>query len=71
MNAKTPMMQKCYFRVSLPSVTRHPVPNQEISVLHREPTLNYGEQLFLYVPHMLRVNMARELAHMHWSELQG
>ena len=33
-------------------------------------TLNYGEQLSLYFPHMLRVNMTRDLAHMQLSDLQ-
>ena len=33
------------------------LPNQELSVLYGGPTLNYGGQLFLYVPYMLRVNM--------------
>ena len=40
--------------------------NQEFSV----PTLNYGGQFFLYVPHMLRVNMTRDLAHLQLSDLQ-
>ena len=35
------------------------------------PTLNYGEQLSLYVPYMLRVNMTRDLAHLQLSDLQG
>ena len=45
--------------------------NQELSVLYEGLTLNYGEQLSLYVPHMLRVNMARDLAHLQLSDLQG
>ena len=47
------------------------VPNQELSVLHGGPTLNYGEQLSLYVPYMLRVNMTGDLAHLQLSDLQG
>ena len=47
------------------------VPNQELSVLHGGPTLNYGEQLSLYVPYMLRVSMTRDLAHLQLSDLQG
>ena len=47
------------------------VPNQELSVLYRGPTFNYGRQLSLYFPHMLRVNMTRDLAHLQLSDLQG
>ena len=46
------------------------LPNQELSVLYGWPTLHYGEQLFLYVPHMFRVNMTRDLAHLQLSDLQ-
>ena len=35
------------------------------------PTLNYGEQLSLYVPYMLRVSMTGDLAHLQLSDLQG
>ena len=35
------------------------------------PTLNYGRQLSLYVPYMLRVNMTGDLAHLQLSDLQG
>ena len=45
--------------------------NQELSVLYGGPTLNYGGQLSLYVPHMLRVNMTRDLARLQLSDLQG
>ena len=31
--------------------------------------LNYGGQLSLYVPHMLRVNMTRDMAHLQLSDL--
>ena len=37
----------------------------------RGPTLNYGEQLSLYVPYMLRVSMTEDLAHLQLSDLQG
>ena len=47
------------------------VPNQELSVLNGGPTLNYGEQLSLYVPHMLCVNMTGDLAHLQLSDLQA
>ena len=47
------------------------LPNQELSVLYRGPTLNYGEQLSLYVPYMLRVSMTGDLAHLQLSDLQG
>ena len=47
------------------------LPNQELSVLYGGPTLNYGEQLSLYVFYMLRVSMARDLAHLQLSDLQG
>ena len=47
------------------------LPNQELSVLYGGPTLNYGGQLFLYVPHMLRVNMTRDLAHLQLSDLRS
>ena len=47
------------------------LPNQELSVLYGGPTLNYGVQLFLYVPYMLRVNMTGDLAHLQLSDLQG
>ena len=46
-------------------------PNQELSVLYGGPTLNYGRQLPLYVPYMLRVNMTGDLAHLQLSDLQG
>ena len=47
------------------------LPNEELSVRYGGwPTLNYGEQLSLYVPHMLRVNMTRDLAHLQLSDLQ-
>ena len=46
-------------------------PNQELSVLYGGPTLNYGEQLSLYVPYMLRVNMTRDLAYLQLSDLRG
>ena len=35
------------------------------------PTLNYGGQLSLYVPYMLRVNMTGDLAHLQLIDLQG
>ena len=47
------------------------LPNQELSVLYGGPTLNYGRQLSLYYPHMHRVNMTRDLAHLQLSDLQG
>ena len=47
------------------------LPNQELSVLYGGPTLNYGEQLSLYVPYMLRVSMTGDLAHLQLSDLQG
>ena len=47
------------------------LPNQELSVLYGGPALNYGGHLSLYVSHMLRVNMARDLAHLQLSDLQG
>ena len=47
------------------------LPNQELSVLYGGPTLNYGGQLSLYVPYMLRVNMTGDLAHLQLSDLQG
>ena len=46
------------------------LPNREFLVLYGRPTFNYGEQLSLYVPHMLRVNMTRDLAHLQLSDLQ-
>ena len=47
------------------------LPNQELSVLYGRPTLNYGEQLSLYVPYLLRVSMTGDLAHLQLSGLQG
>ena len=47
------------------------LPNQELSVLYGGPTLNYEEQLSLYVSYMLRVSMAGDLAHLQLSDLQG
>ena len=44
--------------------------NQESSVLYGGPTPNYGAQLSLYLPYMLRVNRTRDLAHMQLSDLQ-
>ena len=46
-------------------------PNQELSVLYGGPTLNYGEQLSLYVPYMLGVSMTEDLAHLQVSDLQS
>ena len=47
------------------------IPNQELSVLYEELyTLNYGGHLSLYFPHMLRVDMTRDLAHLQLSDLQ-
>ena len=55
-----------------PNLTRCEIlPNQELSVLYGGPTLNYGGQLSLYVLHMLRVNMTKDLAHLQLSDLQG
>ena len=42
-----------------------------IGAVQGGPTLNYGEQLSLYVPYMLRVSMTGDLAHLQLSELQG
>ena len=47
------------------------IPNQELSVQYGGPTLNYGEQLSLYVPYILRVSMTGDLAHLQLSDLQG
>ena len=47
------------------------LPNQELSVLYGGPTLNYGRQLSLYFPHMLRVNMTRDMAPLQLSDLEG
>ena len=47
------------------------VPKQELSVLYGVPTFNYGEQLSLYVPYMLRVSTTEDLAHLRLSDLQG
>ena len=44
--------------------------NHESSVLYGGPTFNYGGQLSLYVPYMLRVNIAGDLAHLQLSDLQ-
>ena len=46
-------------------------PNQELWVLCGGATLNYGKRLSRYFPHMLRVNMTRDMAHMQLSDLQG
>ena len=43
------------------------LPNQELSMLYGGPTLNYGRQLSLYFPHMLRVNMTN----LQSSDLEG
>ena len=37
----------------------------------RGPTLNYEEQLFMHVSHLLRGNMTKDLAHLLLSDLQG
>ena len=47
------------------------LPNQELSVLYGGPTLNYGGQLSLYVPYMLRVSMTWDMTHLQLSDLQG
>ena len=55
------------------------LPNQELSVLYGGLTLNYGGQLSLYFPHMLRVNLTRDLCDLlgeirpicRTSDLQG
>ena len=46
------------------TITDAILPNQELSVLYGGPTLNYGEQLSLYVPYMLCVSMTGDLAHL-------
>ena len=51
-------------------VSTIPLPNQELSVLYGGPTLNYEEQLSLYVPYMLRVSMTGDLVHLQLSYLQ-
>ena len=66
----------CYFELIICLVAyfeliTYLLPNQELSVLYGGPTLNYGEQLSLYVPYMLRVNMTGDLAHLQLSDLQG
>ena len=58
-----------YALTVIPSPTNI-VPNQELSVLYGGPTLNYGEQLSLYVPYMLRVSTTGDLAHLQLSDLQ-
>ena len=60
-----------YLRAHLRFTPRSLQPNQELSVLYGGPTLNYGGQLSLYFPHMLHVNMTRDLAHLQLSNLQG
>ena len=54
-------------------VIEETLPNQELSVMYGEPTLNYGDQLPLYVPYMLRVSMTvtGDLAHLQLSDLQS
>ena len=47
------------------------LPNQELSVLYGGPTLSYEGHLSLYVPHILLVNMTRDLAHLQLSDLRG
>ena len=47
------------------------ISNQELSVLYGGLTLNYGEQLSLYIPYMLCVSMTADLAHLQFSDLQG
>ena len=37
----------------------------------RGPTLNYERELSLYIPHMFRVYMTRDLAHLQLADLQG
>ena len=37
----------------------------------RGPTLNYGRQLPLYVSHIFRVNMTKDLAHLQLSDILG
>ena len=39
--------------------------------IERYPSKNYGGQLSLYVPYMLRVNMTGDLEHLQLSDLQG
>ena len=63
-------MQKCYFLTCNLSINFTSLPNQELSVLYGEPTLNYGRQLSLYFPHILRVNMTTDLAHLQVSDLE-
>ena len=50
---------------------RMTLPNQELSVLYGGPTLNYGKQLSLYVPYMVRVSMTGDLTHLQLSDLQS
>ena len=64
------MYHSCY-DISLTLMLFTLLPNEELSVLYGGPTLNYGGQLSLYAPYMLRVNMTVDLAHMQLSDLQG
>ena len=65
--------------VSSLRVRQSAIPNQELSVVYGGPTLNYEEQLFLYVPCTLRVSKTGDLAHLQGetrpicrtSDLQG
>ena len=52
-------------------VTIRTLPNQELSLLYGGSTLNYGEQLSQYIPHMFRISMTRDLAHLQLSDLHG
>ena len=47
------------------------LPNQELSVLYGGPTLNYERQLSLCFPHLLRLSMTGDLAHLQLSDLQS
>ena len=60
-----------FFIIDLSILKLVMLPNQELSVLYGGPTLNYGTQLFLYFPHMLRVHVTRDLAHLQLSDLEG
>ena len=66
-------MNSCYYKLIsvCKFANRKILPNQELSVLYGGPTLHYGEQLYLYVPYMLRVSMTGDLAHLQLSDLQG
>ena len=60
----------CISEFKIYTYLHHSYPIKNYRCCTGGPTLDYGGKLYLYVSHMLRVNMTRDLAHLQSSDLQ-